>query len=307
MSAGAIVGVIAAGSGPALLRARLRAATRPARQAMSGARTMRALETQLPGELLGSDLLGLLSRRVRELLAAPSGANVLTPEREPAVWDAAKSSRKPQDAVAALEGDAREAMWEAGFDRTERRAIADSSGPGADRGAAIWESALLRARSSEWAPQAVQSAIPQWTANPPVPPDRRVPAVPATILDRQLRRYWAAATAVAKPGSGAVAAGVDIASASTLPPLDSSAVKARASDPDEMLQRMRSFVLGRPSASARGMQTGADPAGPPPGGTSVKAKAFALEPRWSPSRSEFSEKLADALRDEAILHGIDLS
>src|SRR4051794_26305944 len=78
MSASSVIAAFrTAGTGPGTFLTRLRDRTRGVRAVLQPARSVHALGTRLPSEIVADDLLGLLGDRLRDLLDPRTGQSTL--------------------------------------------------------------------------------------------------------------------------------------------------------------------------------------------------------------------------------------
>jgi len=306
----AIAAFAAAASGPSTARAQLRARTRAIPTMLETARRAAALGTRWPDDLIGERLLDLLSDRLRALL-----------DRAPARDVAIRAGGRPLDhqptttsttqAPDATSADRpRSSTWPTGASpRVTPPQLGSIAGPETGRRPLLNEAAATPGPGVEWetALEPSRNALVEQAAPPAA---RGTAAPPNAPLLRALRDYWTmsrdartrrAEIGVAQPAPDVMAP----------PPTDDVRdAAARGLPTEQIAERMAAFTRGpfaaqpRTPAIARLERAGVDRS---TRGARDPMRLPGNAPSWFGAPSDLGEQLADVLREQAILHGVDLS
>ncbi|BBH71873.1 hypothetical protein ACTI_85580 [Actinoplanes sp. OR16] len=301
------------GGGPRRARSRLVASTGPARAAAAGLsagreQAARLVSGGLPADLLGGDLLGVLSDRLRAALAQPDPVPGVLP-RPAATTRPGLPRAEPREALPGpLPGRAPVVRGPGGVvAERETGAGRPFTAPPGGRAAGVPGDA-----TAGWAPagRAVTGAEarpvtgPRWALEPPPGrPDRR------TALERALAGYFrpgpeapgparppAPMPGAPGPGRGAVPRTPAMAQPEAITP------GSPAMTGEQVAERLRAFAGGEAHAPGErgdhhvprgtGTETGD---GPGTGGVD-----------HGRSLTDLSEQMTDILRRQAVQHGIDV-
>ena len=297
-------GLLAAGTGPGVLRGELRARTAGVRRLTEAARGVAGVGAALPPELFGTHLTELLSERLQGLLEERGQAAAPPVARRSAQAPGAVARAAHRGDFGAL---SRRAAIAPRFDplRSDGRPAegTDAVSPAA-RADPIWDLPQSGGETAGWATASPQEIARDPFAVPPVKPARPARVDSEPLLSRKLREYWELRQAKATAGPLPAAA----APAGETRPAGDVAAGPRstrsAMPPDEIARQMQAFVSGPliERSPARPARSFAAPLPAPGAGYRVPERGAAHQ-----ADSDLAEKLADILREQAILHGIDVT
>jgi len=259
------------GSGPAHFRRDMHAQARRVWRVLRAPAALSGVESRFPGALFGDALTAFLSDRLRRLLEQDRTADAIV----------AGSHRAPSEAEHAH----------------------GRNGP------VVWPHATVAPRahdaSPNWPPGAPPGSSAAAVTNTPTSPSRLGDPAVETLLARALREYWTLSAPETARRERLDAAPDRSHAAPAAEPAPPSAGPAGELSPDLIAGRMHAFVVGAPFA-------GASPPSAPGGALDAARSAAgsarpAFSARHTSFNSDLAESLADVLREQAILHGVDIT
>jgi hypothetical protein len=302
----------AAATGPLVVRRQLRARTRALRATSRAVRHVTQVGARLPDDVIGGRLIDVFSARLQALLAqgtAAAAVRLPTPGR---TSDQTRvEPRRDRPLGPPLAAPRARAAWPDG--RPPALSPEIPAGPQATS----FDARLplqAGARSATTPPDWPESGTAVPGASSPATFDARAgrAAPPGSMppLVRALRRYWTTdREAIHRSDTNTGSPEPSRERQSPAPPPAVAGAASGGLRPDQIAARMAAFAR-RPfgAADARRAHSTSSLAGPAAengggGGRHGQDMTYSRPD----AAADFGEKLADALRDQAILHGVDLS